>query len=1039
MTFYTTDLGATTSGVSIAHVNDPFNIITVLSWDDSKEPSETFFSSILYSKDGNDTPKCGMQRDDANDVGVYVDNISQYLLDIDASDEKLGQLMDGLTVRKVITDYLKDFVQLALKRLQVHDKLIKNEYFQEFANEEFIEEDIKTICYCLVCPTDRQEFMKDCFIEAGIIEESEAEHRLSFVIQAVAIAHYQLSLDRNETGIENDQYYFVLDISDISIGIARIHAASTESLSTITGISDDITQGFLNLDIKFKEYLIENMTALKLDTSLIDQLIQTFSDKIKYRFNMNTPTRTAILQKNVDGNLIEFTYADLNRIVLNPFIEGIHELVAKANKTHGQHKMFLSANGSIGEYFVENLIAREKGRLKLYYHAKGVSSGAVSSKISTYKSQISFFFNDEHQPLFSDKKGPLRETTIEEPTDNNNENDAYDFIVGIDFGTIFSGCSYVQLKDKSGIPVDTKEIKTIKTGWPGGNLNTFGKTPTLLMYDMNMNPQYWGEVARLESKRHKDLDLLGNFKLFLCPKSLENFYDRTDNLEELKGQGGFVDDRTPKNVTDVVKIIADYLKLFKNHVIEYIVSKEMEEKFGYFTRARLLKKHKIKYVITVPAMWNSLARNTMAQAAIKATIIKKDEIDQLFIISEPEAAALFCMKRMTENFKKEDEELNDTNFIVCDAGEGTVDLVTFNLQLNNEEGGTPTTKPIICQIGDGIGDICGSTSLDVRFKNYLHKFYKSFGVDIDKENILLDGVMNDFVKNYKLKFMPNLQDGSYYDINLPGKGIRNYTSDSTYRMTNANKTLKMKNQVMKEQIFDPVVDRIFYLIDDQLSQAKKLDRRIDAILMVGGFSQSPYLKQSIKDRYKGMYRVSFPTGCVETISYGAVCYGLNPRTILRTTATQSLGLEVQAPFDKILPVSSKRIVKGPDGDWNFEKDRIEYFVKKGHILNSGQHTVYKKDVYVLYPNAAVIVGIDGRLIHFTIILQMTHIKVTVGIECKDQLINAEVRKITKNRRSSLEIKHICSPNVARFKRPLVSYSLKKTDYLFNIREALQKQ
>ncbi|KAI7894669.1 uncharacterized protein EV154DRAFT_599767 [Mucor mucedo] len=994
------DLGTTASGVSIAHVNDPSNIITVSSWDDSKRISQKFHSSILYLKNENDSPLCGIKPVSVGGTGVYIDKISQYLVDIDASNEKLGELMDGLTVKKVMIDYLKYFIQIALKRLQVHDKLVKNEHFQEFVNEEFIDEDIKTVCYCLVCPTDRQEFMKDCFIEAGIIEESEAERRLSFAIKAVAIAHYQLSLDRNTTGIQQDQDYFVVDLGDISIGIAKIHAASTESLSTITNVCDNI---------------------LNINHSLIDQFVQTFSENAKYGFHTDIKTETAISQEDIDGNPINFTYEDLNRIVLEPFIESLAEFVSEIDETYRQCKMFFSGSYGVNGNFIKNLIIRNRGKLK-YHHSivkdsiERVSSGAVSSRLSTYKSQTPFSsLYNKHTFQFSDRRLSLRETLLCNSGDRNNENDAYDFIVGIDFGTTFSGCSYVQLRDKNGKPVDKKKFKTKKVDWPGGNTKHFGKSPTLLMYDKRMKPIYWGEEARIQAKRHKDRNLLEHFKLFLCPES----------LEEPKGQGGFVGDGNPENEVCAVRIIADYLQVFQKHVFEYIVAKETNDNVYHYNEARLKVKYKIRYVITVPAMWNSLARNTMAQAAIKATMIKKNDVNQLLIISEPEAAALFYMKRMIEYFEKRDEEPNDAHFIVCDAGGGTVDLATFNLQLNKKDGDTPTTDPMICQIGDGIGDICGSTCLDLRFRNYLLEFYKSFGVDMNKENVPLDDIMKDFVENYKLRFMPNLRGGSYYCINLPAKGIRNFTGDSTYRMTNGNRTLKMKNQDMKEKIFDPVIDRIFYLIDDQLNQAKKLDRRIDAILMIGGFSQSLYLQQRIKDRYKGVCHVNFPIESVGAISYGAVYYALNPRKISKQTATQSLGLEVQAPFDRNLTDS-------------------KYFVKRGESLKGKEQTVYQKDVYVSYPNAAVIAifacnskedankryvteshvkimeakiimpsigGIDGRVIHFTISLQITRIGVTVTTECQDQLINAEVLKITNNQRSSVKIIIKCSSSI----------------------------
>lgn len=189
--------------------------------------------------------------------------------------------MDGLTIKKVITDFLKYFVQLALKRLQVHDKLIKNFHFKEFVNEEFIDEDFKTICYCLVCPTDRQEFMKDCFIKAGIIEESEVEHRLLFTTRVVATAHCQLSRWRHATGIKNNQNCLFCDVDDMSIGIAKMHAASTESLSSITAISDSLMQGPISLETIFRDYLTENMTYYNLNLSLISQFVDNFCEKVK--------------------------------------------------------------------------------------------------------------------------------------------------------------------------------------------------------------------------------------------------------------------------------------------------------------------------------------------------------------------------------------------------------------------------------------------------------------------------------------------------------------------------------------------------------------------------------------------------------------------------------------------------------------------------------------------------------------------------------------------------------------------------------------
>lgn len=258
-----------------------------------------------------------------------------------------------------------------------------------------------------------------------------------------------------------------------------------------------------------------------------------------------------------------------------------------------------------------------------------------------------------------------------------------------------------------------------------------------------MRLKYWGEEAKLQDKRYKDLNLLGNFKVFLYPESSKNSHGRANDPDELKEQGGINDDGTLENKVDAVRAIADYLKRFKRHIIEHIVTKEIVP-YSFSKRVNYLKKHKIRYVITVPAIWNSSARNIMTQAAIEAAIIKKDEANQLLIISEPEAALMFCEKRCTEKLKKEEEEMTDTNFIVCDAGKRTVDLVTVNLQLNGQEG----TKPMISQIGDGVGDTCGSSCLDLRFKYYMYNFYEAFGYKVD-DNVL-DSVVQDFVKKIKV-------------------------------------------------------------------------------------------------------------------------------------------------------------------------------------------------------------------------------------------------------------------------------------------------
>lgn len=68
------------------------------------------------------------------------------------------------------------------------------------------------------------------------------------------------------------------------------------------------------------------------------------------------------------------------------------------------------------------------------------------------------------------------------------------------------------------------------------------------------------------------------------------------------------------------------------------------------------------YIITVPAVWTEVARELTADCAVAAGMGPKD---QLNIVSEPEAAALYAFTEI----KSYGLEVNDT-FVLCDAGGG---------------------------------------------------------------------------------------------------------------------------------------------------------------------------------------------------------------------------------------------------------------------------------------------------------------------------------------------------------------------------------
>ena len=81
----------------------------------------------------------------------------------------------------------------------------------------------------------------------------------------------------------------------------------------------------------------------------------------------------------------------------------------------------------------------------------------------------------------------------------------------------------------------------------------------------------------------------------------------------------------------------------------------------------------------------------------------------LHIISEPEAAAMYALDVMDPHNIK----IGDT-FVLCDAGGGTVDLISYKVS---------ELKPVlkISEAAPGSGHLCGSSFLNRIFQTFLEE------------------------------------------------------------------------------------------------------------------------------------------------------------------------------------------------------------------------------------------------------------------------------------------------------------------------------
>ena len=280
------------------------------------------------------------------------------------------------------------------------------------------------------------------------------------------------------------------------------------------------------------------------------------------------------------------------------------------------------------------------------------------------------------------------------------------YVIGLDFGTTFSGFAYAVNKAVPSKIADLQatSINTVHE-WPEQAQIFFNypKTATALFYQEADKKPLWGWPARIQAMKAPDQtpgQHQHRFKLHLAGK---HEYSSLTNLPPLPDGKAEID------------VIADFLHLISRFALDTINN----------TGAAVQMKN-VKWCLTVPATWDQSARVKMEEAAVKAGMIANaDGPDNggshhsLAIILEPEAASVYCFN-MTQN-ETSVKSLNESKpYLIVDCGGGTVDLVVHAKTAN--EGSTFALR----EMAPGSGGLCGGTFVDDEFRSYVRSKAPSF-------------------------------------------------------------------------------------------------------------------------------------------------------------------------------------------------------------------------------------------------------------------------------------------------------------------------
>ncbi|EEU41915.1 uncharacterized protein NECHADRAFT_50859 [Fusarium vanettenii 77-13-4] len=505
------------------------------------------------------------------------------------------------------------------------------------------------------------------------------------------------------------------------------------------------------------------------------------------------------------------------------------------------------------------------------------------------------------------------------------EDDENLLVIGIDFGTTYSGIAWATQTD-----FDSEQINLI-TSWPGSGREE-GKAPTEICYDDEM---LWGfEVD-------KDTTPITWFKLLLLKE--EDLSPELRSFEFLLRAKKMAHE----NGKTAIDLIADYLRAIWRHTLESIAKDRGES---------VLEAYQFHVVITVPAIWKDYARQDMEKAAKRAGILVRRAAGKtiLTFAPEPEAAALSTLCDPGRKPREGDV------YLICDAGGGTVvrsqDLITYEI--------TGVDPILMREAVEGTGGLCGGIFIDEAFEARVrdrlgHKW----------DQISQSGIKEMLKGDWELSIKPQYKLGNEkkeYVVSIPAEAYQNDNelfNDMTWEPFIKNGRIHLRGCHI-EKVFAESFAKIDELVEVQILQAEKqglsltVGDTIAGIILVGGLGSSPYLYEHLRAQHgPANINILQSTGMRPrtAICRGAVYKGFGttsskrdspaPIQVTSTISRASYGVNHRSAFNPKVHLQQDKIWSKTAYAWEAD-NQIRWYLKKGENVSTKEPVSHPW--YVLY-------------------------------------------------------------------------------------------
>ncbi|KAH3768463.1 hypothetical protein DPMN_169676 [Dreissena polymorpha] len=269
------------------------------------------------------------------------------------------------------------------------------------------------------------------------------------------------------------------------------------------------------------------------------------------------------------------------------------------------------------------------------------------------------------------------------------------------------------------------------------------------------------------------------------------------------------------------------------------------------------------------------------------------------LVLEPEAASAFARSQKIMVKGNTCVPLGKGHrYIIADLGGGTIDICAHEI----------LDKGRVIEIYRPCGDYGGGTVIDHEFFNFLVKLFGGEVFEMFKtdDRLKFFELMRDF--KYKKSTFSKSTDELVIDL---GGLIHLYQHKETERATemlerslygnkvrlHENKThMYLSNRTMKE-FFEKSRSAIVTNIKGIVEECRKQSKPIQSILLAGGLSESPYVKECIREEFEGKLQVVCADEGRLAVVKGAVILEYTPRNHISRKAPYSYGFYQIRPFD----------------------------------------------------------------------------------------------------------------------------------------------